>query len=180
MGSNALRPEEWVDLTKRIQAGDPAVGADIAHRERVFDNIFQQISSSDFSPVITQGAGTLTYTALTGHDFSGYRVGPMVWLNFRCSISNSPGGAGAVVVTVPPWLPMAAPGFPTVVGTVWMYDASTGTGYNGQAIWLSGTTLSGWSNGVNNYMGAAGPAVALAINDQVSYNLQYITSAPAL
>lgn len=171
MSSGALRPEEWVDIVKRIQAGDPSVGADIAHRERNFDNTFQLITKQDFTPVVSQ-AGAFTYTAYT---FNGFRIGQWVQLNFRCVVTNSP-GAGNFAITVPPQFPIDMTDLAPVVGSFW-YFRSGGAGGYGQAIAVSSTSVNGWADAGTGLMGSNSPLVTAGANDQFGYNLQYLTSA---
>lgn len=173
MSSGSLRPEEWVNLVQRIQAGDLSVGADIAHRERNFDSIFQSISRADFVPVVSQSA-TLSYT---DYSFNGYRVGPWVQLNFRCVVTSAGTAGNAFAITTPPQFPIDLTGLAPVVGTIWFYDSSTSTAYLGQAVAGNTTTVNGFTSGATNFMGVGGPAVTAASNDQFGYNLQFLTSA---
>lgn len=173
MGSNALRPEEWTDLVQRIQAGDPTAGADIAHRERSFDSIFQLISRSDFVPSVSQSAA-LTYT---DYSFNGFRIGQWVQLNFRAVVTSAGTAGNAFAITTPPQFPIDLTGLAPIVGTLWFYDSSTSTAYVGKAVAGNTTTVNGFTSGATNFMGVGGPAVTAASNDQFGYNLQFLTSA---
>lgn len=178
MGSNTWRSEEWPSIIDRILAGDPSVAQILAARERVHDNFFQLLKLDDFSPTALQGATALTYTA-NASVIQGIRVGPWVQLNVKLRITNSPGAAGAISISVPPQFPIqgsvsSGSSLYPVVGTFW-FGRSGGLGYTGAAISASDNTVSGYSDAVG-VIGTT-PANSVAAGDDIGYSIQYQTSA---
>lgn len=182
MSSNFARPERWYDLAAGLMRGDPGVAQQIVEYERQADNAFQRINYLDFQPVVVQGVTNLTYTSAF---FAGYRVGNLVFVSFRATVTNSPGAAGAVVMTVPTVWPIdvmygTVTGNGPMNGTMMIYDNSVSTLYHGCTMFNSALGVSGWANAQTNFMGSAMPGVSLAANDQVAYSLCYVTSAGTL
>ncbi len=184
MSSNFARPERWYDLAAKLMRGDADAAQQIVDYERAADNVFQLFTAQDFQPVIVQNVTTMTYNTST-YLFQGYRVGQLVHLQFRCTITSA-GALGAIVVTVPTFLPIALGGVgvgapvgngPGPLGTMMVYDDSVATLYHGTTLFNSALGVSGWANAQAGFMGSASPGVALANNDQVGYHLTYITSA---
>ena len=177
MGSNTWNPGEWPSIVDDIRSGDPVVGARLASRERLHDNMFQQIVKSDFTPEILQDVSSLTYT---DYRLEGYRIGNFVHLSFRAVVTNSPAAVGDVTVSLPPYFPIilgagiGVDAYP-VLGSFAIYDSSTATLYHGLAV-NSSNLVTGWANGQTSFMGSASPNVSLAINDHIAYSLSYITS----
>jgi hypothetical protein len=92
LASNAIRPEDWPDLVRRIRdASDAEVGAFLTERERRFDNYLESEYFEEWDPVWRDSAGTAvpTFAVRTGWI---YRKGRFVEFAFLVSTADSMAG----------------------------------------------------------------------------------------
>lgn len=119
-----------------------------------------------YTPSLTQNA-TVTKTVV----YAKYtQINKLCIANIRMTVTGAGTAANAVVVGLP--LSSAATSGINV-GTIQVYDSSTGTSYAGAASIASATTVSfvgDWSG--NNFFGAV-PNIALAVDDQIRLCLMY-------
>lgn len=178
MPAYSTRGDDWRAIVRAIKEGreDEAVTL-LTERDRRSDDYFSVIDRSVWTPTILQSTNTITYDA-TDSLIQGIRIGPFVWLNFYTVLTAVTGAAtGIVVIDLPKMLPCESSSSLSgpVGGKVWVYDASTSTGYHGAAL-VGQTNVIGWRDSVTSQMMAA-PAVALAVGDRVGMSIHYMTTA---
>jgi hypothetical protein len=120
-----------------------------------------------YTPVVNQGASSNIAKTVV---YARYlKIGRMVAGNFRINMTASGTSGSNVVVTLP--FPTITTGM--VIGSAWIYDASTNTSYtcayNGQENFLNDAGIGGaWGSG---------PSIALANDDRISANFMYETTS---
>jgi hypothetical protein len=121
-----------------------------------------------FTPVVKQGTTTFTVTTT---EASYYQVNKLVYGTVFVAIASGTGQASTVVTVDLPINATSVGG--SVVGSVWIYDSNTATGYGGQTVCATSTYfqfVGDWSGG--NAFGVS-PAVQLTTSDQIRFNFCY-------
>lgn len=173
MGSNTWRAEQWPGLVERIRSGDPTVGADLTYRERLFDNFFQIIDKTTYSPVLSQSSTVVTYSTSSPYTVEGMRIGNWVMLNLCLPVTGA--GVGSFIrVTVPPQFPIGNSGnINRSLGIITVKDISAAEYAVGVCTPFNSTTLTGFADEDSTL--DVFPKAALAANDLVSLSVQYYT-----
>jgi len=123
-----------------------------------------------WTPQVTQGATSFTETV----NYAKYwEINDLIIAQAFLTISSGTGGAGNGVQMTLPIAADAAGG--QVVGSVWIFDSSTATGYGGQTIVIYSTTtvafVGDWAGGV---IWGASPSIGLTVSDQIRMNVMYM------
>jgi hypothetical protein len=122
-----------------------------------------------WTPQVTQGATSFTETV----NYANYwEMNDLIIAQAFIAIASGTGGAGNLVGMT---LPITADiGGGQVVGSVWIFDSSTATGYGGQAFTISTTAIGfvgDWSGG--SAWGAS-PSIGLTVSDQIRMSVMYM------
>lgn len=186
MATDILHPEEWLELSSAIQAGEN-VGSRLMERERRFDNYFKDLTDS-FTPQFGQRDTTLldvgyTFVTTSATSVRGMRIGQWVMLSIRGVASSSlafGANASGIAIAISKELGMESSAA-DLLGTFGWRDASAGTNTYGFStpVSLVGYGPSDETFGVGGVTTAGagiGAAVNLSTSDQVWCNIQYRTA----
>ena len=185
MGTNILHPEEWIEISAAIAAGDD-VGHRLAERERRFDNYFQDLTDF-YTPTMGQSNftindGPISTVTLSASRVRGLRVGSWIMMTVSMTASSTlafGANASGITVVLPKELAMDSAESSTF-GSFAFYDQSATTWYTGASFPGGG---SGYTN-IDEVYGAAGRtsagadigrAIDLTTSDQVSVSVAYKT-----
>lgn len=169
MASNALRPEEWPDIVKAIQAGDPNVGARLVDRERRFDNFF---AAFPYTPVLKTG-GTAKTCTVTYADV--FRIGTRVWISAEVVATQAGTALSTVRLTIPAVLPPPAYALGEMLtGVFTVHEVSSGKLYVGAAC-LDVDNVSGWPHGLTDKIGP-GTGTTIGVGDTIAMTINYPTA----
>jgi hypothetical protein len=126
-----------------------------------------------YTPTVSQGATTDIAKTVT---YSAYfKEGRKVTWEFYLTVTGTGTAAAGVGVT----LPVLAATNATVAGVIFLYDASSLTGYVAAAIPASTSVVSGWISGGTNTAGSTGGVftAAIANGDQIRGQIIYEAAA---
>lgn len=165
----------WTDLdsihTPAAGTRPPASwGAAVnGNMDEIYNEVMAKIAAfTTFTPTLTQ-SGAVSKTVATG---AYIKLGKLIIGNVTLLVTGSGTGGNAIVMGLP---------FDTAyngnlcIGSGWVYDASTVTGYSGSLIRGGASTCIIWAHNQTNNVGST-PSFALASGDQISYQFCYRTS----